>query len=116
MPKSKSTQDYEKVSSALASRVKQLRLANRLTQAEVASKLNVSPGFISNVENGRTAMSLRLLIFYARLTGTSLDMLVGEMIPAYQDDALDHALIEATKDLTFTQKEKLLKIISVLKE
>ena len=44
-------------------------------------------------------------------TGTSLDMLVGEMIPAYQDDALDHALIEATKDLTFTQKEKLLKII-----
>ena len=29
----------------------------KLTQAEVAKALNVTPGYISNVENNRTAMS-----------------------------------------------------------
>ena len=73
-----------KESNALAQKVKQLRIANNLTQSDVARELNVSPGFISNVENGRTAMSLRLLIYYAKMTGTTLDMLVGDMIPEYR--------------------------------
>ncbi|MEE1188011.1 MAG: helix-turn-helix transcriptional regulator [Acutalibacteraceae bacterium] len=116
MPKSKLSLQEMKEANALAMKVKQLRIANHLTQSDVAKALNVSPGFISNVEQGRTAMSLRLLIYYARLTGTTLDMLVGDMIPEYKADALDHALTEATKDLTHIQKEKVLKIIEIIKE
>ena len=97
MPKSKLS-GQDKIDAAnLARKVKQLRIANHLTQADVARELSVSPGFISNVENGRTAMSLRLLIYYAKLTGTTLDMLVGDMIPEYRDDALDHAVMDAVK-------------------
>ena len=92
-----------KESNALAQKVKQLRIANNLTQSDVARELNVSPGFISNVENGRTAMSLRLLIYYAKMTGTTLDMLVGDMIPEYRDDALDNAVLEAIKSLSAAQ-------------
>lgn len=53
--------DYEN----LGSRMKELRIQMHLTQAEVARALNVTPGYISNVENNRTAMSLRILIYYA---------------------------------------------------
>ena len=52
--------DYEN----LGSRMKELRIKMKLTQAEVAKALNVTPGYISNVENNRTAMSLRILIYY----------------------------------------------------
>lgn len=116
MPKSKLSPQEMKESNALAQKVKQLRISNNLTQSDVAKELNVSPGFISNVENGRTAMSLRLLIYYAKLTGTTLDMLVGDMIPEYRDEALDHAFIEALKDLTAAQKDKILRILEILKE
>lgn len=60
--------DYEN----LGSRMKELRIKMKLTQAEVAKALNVTPGYISNVENNRTAMSLRILIYYARLLNISL--------------------------------------------
>ena len=62
MPKNKLSPQEMKESSALSLKVKQLRIANNLTQSDVARELNVSPGFI-NVETGRTAMSLRLLIY-----------------------------------------------------
>ena len=47
-----------------------------LTQNQVAEALGVTPGYISNVENNRTAMSLRILTYYAKLCGCSLDSLV----------------------------------------
>ena len=61
-------------------------------------------------------MSLRLLIYYAKMTGTTLDMLVGDMIPEYRYDALDHAVMDAVKDLSAAQKEKLVRILEILKE
>ena len=69
--------------------VKNLRIQNDLTQNQVAEALGVTPGYISNVENNRTAMSLRILTFYARLVGCSLDSLVGELEPEYAETALD---------------------------
>ena len=65
----------------LGPQVKELRIQMKLTQAEVASALNVTPGYISNVENNRTAMSLRVLIYYARLMNITLDSLIGKIAP-----------------------------------
>ena len=59
----------------LGSQIKDLRIQMKLTQAEVAAALNVTPGYISNVENNRTAMSLRILMYYAKLMNISLDSL-----------------------------------------
>ena len=39
--------------------IKKLRIDLGMTQNQVAEALNVTPGYICNVENGRTAMSLR---------------------------------------------------------
>ena len=79
----------------------------------MAESLGVTPGYISNVENNRTAMSLRMLTYYARLVGCSLDSLVGELEPEYAETALDRSLYEAILKLDTNQKEKLLKTIEI---
>ena len=115
MPKSKGNEKEIQEAMLLAEKVKELRIANGLTQAEVAEKLNVTPGFISNVENGRTAMSLRLLVYYAELTGCTLDALVGEMMPKYKATALDHELQAAISALSEEEKRKLIKVLEILR-
>lgn len=93
--------------------VKKLRIENNLTQNQVSESLGVTPGYISNVENGRTAMSLHMLTYYARLVGCSLDSLVGDLEPEYSETALDRELYEAILKLDGETKKKLLKTIEV---
>ncbi len=98
------------------SMIKELKIKNGLTQNQVAESLGVTPGYISNVENNRTAMSLRILTYYARLVGCSLDSLVGELEPEYSETALDRELYQAIIDLDIETKEKLLKTIELWKK
>ena len=101
--------DYEN----LGTRMKELRIKMKLTQAEVARALNVTPGYISNVENNRTAMSLRILIYYARLLNISLDSLIGRIDSEYRETALDREISEQVHMLEIPQKQKLLKTMKV---
>ena len=96
--------------------IKELRIQNDLTQYQVAESLGVTLGYISNVENNRTAMSLRILTYYARLVGCSLDSLVGELEPDYTETALDRELYKAIIELDVKTKEKLLKTIELWKK
>ena len=93
--------------------VKSLRQKMGLTQNQVAESLGVTPGYISNVENNRTAMSLRILTYYARLIGCSLDALVGELDSEYSETALDRKLYQPILKLDIDTKEKLLKTLEI---
>ena len=84
-----------------------------LTQNQVASALDVTTGYICNVENGRTAMSLKLLIYYAKLMGVSLDALVGGLDSNYHATALDNELMVEICKMDDVTKEKLLKTIKL---
>ena len=93
--------------------VKSLRPKMGLTQNQVAESLGVTPGYISNVENNRTAMSLRILTYSARLIGCSLDALVGELDSEYSETALDRKLYQTILKLDIDTKEKLLKTLEI---
>ena len=93
--------------------VKSLRQKMGLTQNQVAESLGVTPGYISNVENNRTAMSLRILTYYSRLIGCSLDALVGELDSEYSETALDRKLYQTILKLDIDTKEKLLKTLEI---
>ena len=93
--------------------VKSLRQKMGLTQNQVAESLGVTPGYISTVENNRTAMSLRILTYYARLIGCSLDALVGELDSEYSETALDRKLYQTILKLDIDTKEKLLKTLEI---
>ena len=94
----------------LGSRVKKLRQEMNLTQAEVADALHVTPGYISNVENNRTAMSLRILIYYAKLMNTTLDSLVGS---AYKENALDNEVMHLVAQMNDLEKQKLINTLRI---
>lgn len=96
--------------------IKDLRIQMGLTQNEVAKELDVTPGYISNVENGRTAMSLRMLIYYSKLMNISLDTLVGRLEPEYEATALDADLMREISKMSSDQKVKLLKTIQLWNE
>ena len=93
---------------SLGGKIKELRISMDLTQAQVAEALNVTPGYISNVENNRTAMSLRILIYYAKLMNITLDSLVGRVEPEYENTALDNELIGLIKHMSDENKLKLI--------
>lgn len=93
--------------------IKNYRINLGMTQNQIASELDVTPGYISNVENGRTAMSLRLLIYYSKLMGITLDELVGNIEPDYKKSATDNALWAIIQTLDENQKEKLLETIKI---
>ncbi len=95
--------------------IKSYRIKLGLTQNQVAAEMDVTPGYISNVENGRTAMSLRFLIYYAKLMGVTLDELVGNLEPDYTSNALDNALIAEMSKMDDAEKEKLLKTLKIWK-
>ena len=95
--------------------IKSYRIKLGLTQNQVAAEMDVTPGYISNVENGRTAMSLRFLIYYAKLMGVTLDELVGNLEPEYTSNALDNALMAEISKMDDAKKEKLLKTIKIWK-
>ncbi len=97
----------------LGPKIKKLRVEMDLTQAQVAKALNVTPGYISNVENGRTAMSLRILIYYAQLMSVSLDSLIGRIDSDYQDTALDNELLDIIRQMSTDNKEKLIKTLKI---
>ena len=93
--------------------VRKIRMEHGLTQSQVAEALHVTPGYISNVENSRTAMSLRVLVYYAELTNTTLDSLVGLTQTEYQATALDNDIMKAISQLSRKDKKKLLQTIQL---
>ena len=99
----------------LGAQIKELRIQMKLTQAEVAEALNVTPGYISNVENNRTAMSLRILMYYAKLMNISLDSLIGRVEPEYRKTALDNELLDLISKMDDKDKSKLIKTLKIWK-
>lgn len=99
----------------LAKRIRQLRIDNNLTQEQVAKALDATPGYICNVENGRTAMSLRMLIYFAKLTNTTLDSLVGSMDPDYMATSQDNEILSLVSHFSVKEKEKLIKTLKLWK-
>lgn len=100
----------------LGKKVKELRIANHLTQDQVAKALGVTPGYISNVENNRSLMTLRMLTYYAQLTGMSLDYLAGTIDEDYQETALDREVLALIKDFPPEKKERLIQLIQLLEK
>ena len=101
------------VNETYGSKIKDLRIAMGMTQNQVAEAMNVTPGYISNVENNRTAMSLRMLTYFAKLTGKTIDELVGQVEPEYRSDSLDNALMEQIRKMDNDTKQKFLKTIEL---
>ncbi len=78
----------------LGARIAALRRSNRWSQAELATRLGVSPSAIGMYEQGRREPSGELLIAMAEMFCVSTDyLLTGKAEPPAERSAVDKALL-----------------------
>ena len=81
-------------------KIKELRLENGLTQDELASRCELTKGFISQIENNLTSPSIKTLDDILEVLGTSL----GEF---FTDDAEEEAYVYTQEDFYLKVDEDL---------
>ena len=68
----------DKLNFIIAKNLSELRKKNRLTQLELAEKLNYSDKAVSKWEQGESLPGIEVLCKLSKLYGVSLDYIVGE--------------------------------------
>lgn len=87
--------------------LKALRIENKMTQAELAQKLDVTKSVISAYETGIRMPSYDILIHISRLFDVSTDYLLGqERSQEFDLSGLTEAEISALKELVRAMKKK----------
>ena len=81
----------EKCLLRLGSNIKILRNASQITQAELARRIGISQTHLCNIENGRVAVNLRLLMRAANLFKCKLDDIISGTFPNEEERAAEAA-------------------------
>ncbi|MER2126332.1 helix-turn-helix transcriptional regulator [Solibacillus sp.] len=76
-------------------RLKVARKNNKLTQEQLAQKVQTTKGTISNYENGHSTPSNEMLVLLARTLNTSTDYLLGNTDKFNYDISQDEAEFQA---------------------
>lgn len=99
--------------------MKRLRTEHSFTQQQVAADLGCTVAFISNIENSRTKLNLRVLFYYSKLFHVSVDSILN----AGRDDVdLDAAsklreeeLLKIFHQFSEEEQEKITQILEFIK-
>ena len=89
---------------ASGARIRELRLAKKLDQIEVAELLNVSHGYISRIESGKKGCSVDLMIQIFEIFGTSLDYLILGRSDTIWTVMVEKAIVHRNGAITFVFK------------
>ena len=102
---------YQMAVSTIGARVKQVRSQLQLTQRELAKRLTISPGYLSDVENGQNKVNadilVGLILYFPELNPDWLLTGRGGMIMDKDDGALhdvynlDVEAIKAAQDIFY---------------
>lgn len=98
----------------ISQRLKQTRISKGLTQEYIANAANVNTSHISNIENNRVKISLTTLVNVCNALEVTVDYILAD---EYSDSAaaLDQEILKELQSCDFTTKEKILKIVQILK-
>lgn len=99
----------------IGSRIREVRIDKRMSQADLAEKAHISLPLVSEVELGKTKMRLETFIQIVEALQVSADSILRADIPEvngmYQSEFAD-----LLSDCTPTEIDSLLKIVRELKE
>ncbi|MBP7652582.1 helix-turn-helix transcriptional regulator [Candidatus Dependentiae bacterium] len=85
----------KQIKQTLGNRIKELRQHKKLSQLELATKINVDNNQISKYEHDKIIPAAETLIYLSRALGTSIDyILTGEINSEAKDRLKDKELIE----------------------
>lgn len=98
----------------LGNRIKEVRQSKNLTQEVLAELVGCNTSHISNIENNHTKVSLNVLLTIANNLDTTVDYLLANQYESRQP-AIDNEILFAVRDCDDALKEKILKIVHILK-
>ncbi len=108
--------DFDKIGTEL----KRLRRANSYTQEQVANELGCTIAFISNIENNRTKINLRVLTLYARLFHVTVDSILNagqdHMAIVNTLSPLEEEALCLLQQFSPPEQEKIIKILKYIRE
>ncbi|MCC8126901.1 MAG: helix-turn-helix domain-containing protein [Clostridiales bacterium] len=107
---------YEMDFAKVGQKMKRLRMDLGVTQEKVANDLQCTIAFVSNVENNRAKLNLRVLLYYADLCHVPVDLILDAGRP---EEAQHTPGEQQTAELlrlfqTFTPEEQT-KLIRIMK-
>ncbi len=79
-------------SATIGQRLRELRLARDLTQADLARQLEISPAYLNLLEKGRRTMQFPLLLRALGLLGVDLERFMASASEHHPEDVLAHLL------------------------
>ncbi len=108
--------DFDKVSKKL----RQLRKEQGYTQEKIAKDLGTTIAFVSNIENNRTKLNLRILLYYSNLCHISIDSLLSvgnpDLVPADGSSKVDQEILRVLQHYSPEEKIKILKMLKIGKD
>lgn len=101
-------------------KMKQLRSKRGITQEQVAKDLNCTVPFVSNVENNRAKLNLRVLLYYSKLCNVSVDTILdaGRDLPPLDEKErqLNDEVLNVFRGFSVAEKEKIIKMLRIWQE
>lgn len=98
----------------IGSRIRELRKGKKMTQFELASKLNISQQTLSRYENGSTQISYAELIRLVELFKIPIEYFFGMEIQEVSDDEI--RLVSYYRSLNSSMQGKALSIVKLLSD
>lgn len=105
--------------SKIGSKMKQLRIEQGYTQEMVAEDLNCTVAFISNLENSRAKLNLRVLLYYSKLCNVTIDEILEpgftDRTPQEASKAMSAELLRVFQSYSPEDQKKILKTLKLWK-
>ncbi len=100
--------------------MKELRLAQGVTQEQVAKDLDCTVAFISNVENNRAKLNLRMLLYYSKLCNVPVDTILnagfGKDEQRKSDQLVQEEMLHIFNTFSLTERKKIVKLLKTWQE
>ena len=108
--------NFEKIGMEL----KRLRTEHSYTQEQIAGDLGCTVSFVSNIENNRAKLNLRVLMYYARLCNVTIDSILnaGQDEDRQQDisETRDAEALNILHQLPPDRQEQIIRVLKYIKE
>ncbi len=93
-------------------RIAKLRKLNKLTQAEFAEKIDLSPTEISNIERGKNSLSFNTLVNICNV----FDVCPCQILSGAIKDDVDDNIIDLIRELSKEEQKMVYKLLLAYKE
>ena len=103
----------DKLLQEIGDRVRQARLAKRMSQMDLAEAVGMSVSFISNIEVGKQSLNIRALIAISDVLSVSADWLLRS---STESDVTIDEILKELENCTPKEREVILKLVQTMKD